>query len=107
MFQGTVAWAFFHVSRGAVSVLGAGQREDTRPEEGTPVPRGRDPARTRDTRSEEGTPSLRRGHRSLLPYLRGDPQGPSGSHRLAPAPDSGALAKKPISIMVGRLFCSE
>lgn len=29
MFQGTVSWAFFHVSSGFVSVLGAGQREDT------------------------------------------------------------------------------
>lgn len=27
MFQGTVSWAFFQVSKGSVSVLGAGQRE--------------------------------------------------------------------------------
>lgn len=39
MLQGTVACAFVHVSRGAVSVLGAGQREDTQPEEDTPGPR--------------------------------------------------------------------
>ena len=38
MFQGMVSWAFFHVSRGSVSALEAGQREDTHSEEQIPVP---------------------------------------------------------------------
>lgn len=42
MFQGTMSWAFFHVSKGSVSVLGAGWEEDTQPEKGTPVPLGRE-----------------------------------------------------------------
>lgn len=29
MFQGTVSWTFFHVSKGSVSALEAGWREDT------------------------------------------------------------------------------
>lgn len=55
MFQGTVSWAFFHVSSGFVSVLGAGQREDTQSEEGTLAPLGTHPTHTQDTQSEEGT----------------------------------------------------
>lgn len=38
MFQGTVSWALFHVSKGTVSVLGAGQREDTQLGRGYPAP---------------------------------------------------------------------
>lgn len=40
MFQGTVSCAFLHVSKGSVSVLGAGWREDIQPDEGTPFPTG-------------------------------------------------------------------
>lgn len=38
MFQGTVSWTFFHVSKGSVSALEAGWREDTQAEEGSPPP---------------------------------------------------------------------
>ena len=62
MFQGTVSWALFHVSKGTVSVLGAGRREDTQLGRGYPAPpttpyprQGRDPTHSQDPQPEEGT----------------------------------------------------
>lgn len=69
MLQGMVSSALFHVSRGFVSVLGAGQREKTL--------------------------TLRSRHWSLQACLCGGPWGSPRSHDLAPASDFGALGENP------------
>lgn len=69
MLQGMVSSALFHVSRGFVSVLGAGQREKTL--------------------------TLRSGHGSLQACLCGGTRGSPGSHDLAPASDFGAAGENP------------
>lgn len=80
MLQGMVSSALFHVSRGFVSVLGAGQREKTL--------------------------TLRGGHGSLQACLCGGTRGSPGSHDLAPASDFGAAGENPHH-MAWHLFYSE
>lgn len=65
MFQGTVSWAFFQVSKGSVSVLGAGQREGFS--------------------THSGPLSLRQRPPALQPHLTGDTQGSPGSQVVDPA----------------------
>lgn len=45
MFQGTVSWTFFHVSRGSGSAFEAAWRQDTQAEAGTRVSAGQRGAR--------------------------------------------------------------
>lgn len=108
MFQGTVSWALFHVSKGTVSVLGAGQREGSQLGRGypapptIPLPRGRG-----GTQHTLRTLNRRREHQPLEPHLRGDTQGSPGSHSLASASHLGVSGKKDRSIMLGHLLYSE